>query len=109
MVSDALSVQAGRIDVVLQRMQPLPTPKTSLGQPAPTDPLCEGWGIDNIIAGRLAVIRESDGRVHVLKAGDTIPKKDPDAHHVLHAIEQDRVFIIREDGIMGWGEQEWER
>ena len=69
--------------------------------PSPV-PFLEGWGIDYIMGGRRVGLHEPSRKKHILKAGDTIPKGDPDASHVVHAIERDRVFIIREDGIMGW-------
>ena len=86
----------------LNELLPTPTQKI-LPTPTPTTiPLCEGWEIINIMGSRLAQIREPSGTKHILKAGDTIPKDDPIASYVLHKIEKDRVFIIREDGIMGW-------
>lgn len=81
----------------------LPT-ATKVVSPTPTptvEPLCNGWSIPNII-GKVAQIREPNGKSHFVKAGDTIPKNDPAASHKVLAIEKGRVFIVRSDGVMGW-------
>jgi hypothetical protein len=86
----------------LNELLPTPTEKIYPTPTPTTVPLCEGWSIVNIMGSRLAQIQEPSGTKHILKAGDTIPKGDPNASYVLRKIEKDRVFIIRDDGIMGW-------
>jgi hypothetical protein len=76
----------------------LPTPtKVILPTPTPTiAPLCEGWEIPVIVAGRLVQIRDGGGRTMPYKVGDTIPKdlaKNPD--YKVIKIEKDRAAILR--------------
>lgn len=76
----------------------LPTP-TKVIEPTPTPtvaPLCEGWQIAFLSAGKLAQIRDAGGKIAPYREGDTIPKDSslkPD--YKLLKIEKDRVAILR--------------
>jgi hypothetical protein len=76
----------------------LPTPtKVILPTPTPTvAPLCEGWEIAFLSAGKLAQIRDAGGKMAPYKVGETVPKDaslKPD--YKLLKIEKDRVAILR--------------